>query len=190
MTINYLSSSCFSPLDAHWITNTVQTPNTSKIEKNAYLLWHRQHDANFQGNFLLQATKRHINNSETVKNNDKWYERWSNLSFLLLCWVLAGRIIWSTFFDQAQTASRYQSMIVGHFVPISVRSHPAQGIQIQSLFSSYCFVVKCLYLFAVLKKSLFGRKYPLYFLPSCYESPLYPVHDLWRVFFLLYFLLF
>ena len=38
-------------------------------KKNAYLLRHRQHDANFQGNPLLQATKRHLNNSETVKNN-------------------------------------------------------------------------------------------------------------------------
>ena len=24
------------------------------------------------------------NNSETVKNNEKWYEKWSNFSFLLL----------------------------------------------------------------------------------------------------------
>ena len=64
-------------------------------------------------------------------------------------------------------ARRYQSLIAGHFVPISVRSRPAQGIQILSLFLSYCFVVKCLYLLAVFKKSLFGRKYRNYFLPSC-----------------------
>ena len=29
------------------------------------------HYANFEGNPLLQATKRHLNNSETVKNNEK-----------------------------------------------------------------------------------------------------------------------
>ena len=31
-------------------------PNTWTIQKNAYLLWHRQHNANFQGYPLLQAT--------------------------------------------------------------------------------------------------------------------------------------
>ena len=50
----------------------------------------------FLGNPLLQASKRHSNNSEMVKNNEKWYERWSNFSFLLLllllCSVLAGRM--------------------------------------------------------------------------------------------------
>ena len=34
-------------------------------------LRHRQHDANFQGNPLFQATKRHLNDSETVKNSEK-----------------------------------------------------------------------------------------------------------------------
>ena len=60
--------------------------NTWKIQKNAYLLWHRQHDANFQGNPFLQATKQHLNNSETVKNSEKWYEKWS---LIFLCvWIL------------------------------------------------------------------------------------------------------
>jgi len=60
-----------------------------------YLLGRRQYEANFQGNPLLRAAKRHLNNSETVKNNEKLYERRSNLSFLLLvvlCSVLAGRM--------------------------------------------------------------------------------------------------
>ena len=45
---------------AHWDSNT------ENIQKNAYLLWHRQDDAHFQGNPLLQATTRHLN-SETVQ---------------------------------------------------------------------------------------------------------------------------
>ena len=49
----------------------IQDPKTQTIQKNGYLLWHRQHDANFQGNPLLQATKRHLNNSERVKNYEK-----------------------------------------------------------------------------------------------------------------------
>ena len=60
-------------------------PNTQKIQKNAYLLCHRQHDANVQGNPLLQATKRHFNSSERVKNNDMRSE--VTYLLLLLCSV-------------------------------------------------------------------------------------------------------
>ena len=53
------------------LTQFGEDPNTWKIQKNACLLWHRQYDANFQGNPLLRATKRHLNDSETVKNSEK-----------------------------------------------------------------------------------------------------------------------
>ena len=36
---------------------------------------------------LLQATERHWNNSETAKNNEKWYERWSNFSFVIVVFI-------------------------------------------------------------------------------------------------------
>ena len=35
------------------------------------IYYDRQYDANFQGNQLLQAPKRHFNNSERVKNSTK-----------------------------------------------------------------------------------------------------------------------
>ena len=38
-----------------------------KDSKERLCIYDRQHDANFQGNPLLQATKRYLNNSETVK---------------------------------------------------------------------------------------------------------------------------
>ena len=45
-------------------------------------------------------TKQYLNNSETVQNNEKWYERWSNVSFfiLLLCSVFAV-LVWDEFAD-------------------------------------------------------------------------------------------
>ena len=81
----YRSDVCESDFDLsfHW-RSSGEDPNTYKIRKNAYLLWHRQHDANFQGNPLLQATKWHLNNSERVKNNEQWYERWNKLSFVVV----------------------------------------------------------------------------------------------------------
>ena len=50
-------------------------------------------------------TKQYLNNSETVQNNEKWYERWSNVSsfFLLLCSVFAV-LVWDKFADLATQA--------------------------------------------------------------------------------------
>ena len=81
----YRSDVCESDFDLsfHW-RSSGEDSNTYKIQKNAYLFWHRQHDANFQGNPLLQATKRHLNNSEMVENNEQWYERWTKLSFVVV----------------------------------------------------------------------------------------------------------
>ena len=44
-----------------------QDPNTEKVEKNAIYQDKSQH-ANFRGNPLYQAMKRHLNNSQTVNN--------------------------------------------------------------------------------------------------------------------------
>ena len=58
---------------------------THKRFKRTLIYYDRQHGPNFQGNPLLQATKQHLNNSETVKNNEKWYWKWSNLAFCCCC---------------------------------------------------------------------------------------------------------
>ena len=82
-----------NPIQIKWNLIIILDPNTEKIQKNAHLLWHRQHDTKFWGNPLLQATKRRLNNSETVKKNEKLYDA-SNFSFwLLLCSVLSWRMI-------------------------------------------------------------------------------------------------
>ena len=50
-----------------------QDPNTQKVQKNAFYLDKTQ-PAHFWGNPLCQATKRHLNNSLTVKNDLKKVE--------------------------------------------------------------------------------------------------------------------
>ena len=77
---NSVQTLCYKSLPGETINLQSSGYKHIKDSKNAYLLWHRQHEANFQGNPILQATKRYLNNSETVKKNEKWYERWSNLS--------------------------------------------------------------------------------------------------------------
>ena len=47
-----------------------QDPNTQKVQWNAIYQDETQH-ANFLGNPLYQATKRHLNNSTTVKIDEK-----------------------------------------------------------------------------------------------------------------------
>ena len=89
------------------------------IQQNAYLSWHRQHDAHFQGNPLLQATKRHWKNSETVKNNEKWYERWSNFSFCCCVQCLPEEqqwTMWTTFFQQTHTQKDVTSPLISFFI--------------------------------------------------------------------------
>ena len=53
---------------------------------------------------LFQATKWYLNNSEMVKNNEKWYERWSNIFFCCCvqclpeeCWH-DNIMLWDPFF--------------------------------------------------------------------------------------------
>ena len=45
-----------------------QDPNTKKVQKN--VIYYKTKPANFGGNPLCQATKRHLNNSETGKNDE------------------------------------------------------------------------------------------------------------------------
>ena len=52
------------------------TSKHKKVQMNAYLK--QTQDANFQGNSLCQATKWHLNNRQTVKNDEKWERK--NLS--------------------------------------------------------------------------------------------------------------
>ena len=58
-----------------------QDPNTRKVQRSAVYSDKTQH-VNFQGNALYQATKRHLNNSWTVKNDEKWDGELSHLSVL------------------------------------------------------------------------------------------------------------
>ena len=64
-----------------------------KDSKERLCIYDRQHDANFQGNPLLQATKRHLNNSETVKILFVVFSACKKIYFLFILFLfyLAGR---------------------------------------------------------------------------------------------------
>ena len=59
---------------------TVSTICEFSGQKNAVYTKLCQQYANFQGNPLSQATKQHLNNSDTVKNDNKWDGELSHLS--------------------------------------------------------------------------------------------------------------
>ena len=55
-------------------------PNTYKVQKNAIYYNKTQH-ANFLGNPFYRATERHLNNNQSVKNDEKWDGELIHLSF-------------------------------------------------------------------------------------------------------------
>ena len=46
----------------------LRSKHIKKIQKKACFLWHRWHDANFQGNALLRASELHLNICEMVRS--------------------------------------------------------------------------------------------------------------------------
>ena len=75
---------------AYTSTNKSPNPNTEKGQKNAVYQDKTQH-ANFRGNPLYQATKRHLNNSYTVKNDDFFLYNETEIELLqpLICFQLS-----------------------------------------------------------------------------------------------------
>ena len=60
-----------------------QEPNTNRFKRTLiYYVTDTQY-ANFRGNFLRQATKQHLTNSQTVTNDEKWDRNVSNDAFSL-----------------------------------------------------------------------------------------------------------
>ena len=54
-----------------YTTPNIREPNTQKVRKDAYLLGQKRSLQIFGCNLLCQAIKRHLNNSETVKEDEK-----------------------------------------------------------------------------------------------------------------------
>ena len=68
--------------------------------KKRYLLGQNTICANFRGNPLYPATKRHLNNSQTVTNDEKWDGKLNHLSVfgwavLFSCLVLGWICVWN-----------------------------------------------------------------------------------------------
>ena len=82
MSRNQLSQNTIGITSVKLIINILfMDPNTRKVQKNA-VYWDKTQPANFRGNPIYQAAKRHLNNSWTVKNEEKWDGK---LHFICLC---------------------------------------------------------------------------------------------------------